>query len=163
MIGAYGNVGFVVSRKRVRTFHELTRELSSRWAKHDVHGRKPITEYIGPELMKASLKIALKASLGVNPREEAKKLERICEEGGYSTLVIGGAPYGTFIIKGIKEEFEQIGSSGEILAISVTVDFEEYVPIKPRTFNMKTPVQVQVEQTQNEVKKKTGTTKKQVK
>ncbi|MBO4725737.1 MAG: phage tail protein, partial [Firmicutes bacterium] len=56
-IGSFGSLAFVCSMKRVRTFSELSRELSVRWAKHDLIGRKPDLEWVGEDLNSVSIQM----------------------------------------------------------------------------------------------------------
>ena len=49
MIGTLGRkIIFEVSDDKAMTFHDMTRDISSRWAEHEVLGCKPKPEFLGP-------------------------------------------------------------------------------------------------------------------
>lgn len=47
-IGSLGPVVFVVAEGAIRTIDEFKRSSSSRWAQHDIIGKKPKKEFLGP-------------------------------------------------------------------------------------------------------------------
>ena len=92
-VGSLGELPFVCSQDKVRTFKDLTRDLGARWAKHEVIGKKPALEYVGPELMSASLTIRFDLSLGISPEEGLDRLKRMLENKLYICF------YAKFLIK----------------------------------------------------------------
>ena len=55
MIGYFGDVIFETSDSRILNFSEFKLESASRFATHDVIGKKPKTEFIGPGLNTVTL------------------------------------------------------------------------------------------------------------
>lgn len=91
-IGTLGEVVFTVSYDLVRTFQDYKRNSSARLQTHEIIGKKPVTEFLGPGLDSISFAIDLSAFKGVNPKEEAEKLRKIMQNGEYVNLVIAGSP-----------------------------------------------------------------------
>lgn len=104
VIGTFGNLPFVCSAVFVLTFNGLRRELSVRWAQHDVIGSKPVLEYIGPDLASISMSIRFDSTLGLAPVMGLKKLKGMLEDGTARALVIGGEYFGRFVMENISEE-----------------------------------------------------------
>lgn len=104
VVGALGSLPFVCSQGKVQTFSGLTRDISSRWAKHDVLYKKPMLEWVGDELASVSLSIRFDAFLGSPPSEGLETLKKMLESREAHTLVIGGALIGKFVIESVREE-----------------------------------------------------------
>ena len=49
-VGSMGDIPFVVSYGKIRTFSDYGRSVSGRWTKHDLIGRKPVLEFLGPDV-----------------------------------------------------------------------------------------------------------------
>lgn len=58
-VGSMGDIPFVVTYGKIRTFSDYGRSGSGRWAKHDLIGCKPVMEFLGPDVEKVSMKIQL--------------------------------------------------------------------------------------------------------
>lgn len=125
-IGSLGELPFVCSEDKVRTFSELTRDLGARWARHDVIGKKPILEFVGPDLMSASMRIRFDVSLGVAPEEGLDRLKRMLENKQYKTLVVGGETLGRFVIESISEERKFHAGDGTCLVAEATINLTEW-------------------------------------
>lgn len=104
VIGTFGTLPFVCSSAFVLTFDGLSRELSVRWAQHDVIGAKPVMEYIGPDLASISMTIRFDSTLGLAPLLGLKKLKGMLEDGTARALIIGGEYFGRFIMESVSEE-----------------------------------------------------------
>ena len=104
VIGTFGSLPFVCSSACVLTFNGLSRELSVRWAQHDVIGAKPVMEYIGPDLASISMTIRFDSTLGLAPLLGLKKLKAMLEDGTARALIIGGEYFGRFVIESVSEE-----------------------------------------------------------
>jgi len=104
VVGTFGTLPFVCSSVFVLTFNGLSRELSVRWAQHDVIGTKPVLEYIGPDLASISMSIRFDSTLGLAPLMGLKKLKGMLEDGTAHVLVIGGEYFGRFVMESISEE-----------------------------------------------------------
>lgn len=103
VIGSLGTLPFVSSQEKVQTFNGLTRDLTSRWAKHDVLYKKPVLEWIGDDLASVSLSIRFDAFLGSPPAQCLEELKQMLESRQAHTLVIGGSLIGKFVIESISE------------------------------------------------------------
>lgn len=128
-IGTLGkNIIFEVSDKQVLTFYEMTREISGRWATHDVVGAKPKTEFLGAGLQTASLTITLSAALGVKPRAVLEAVEAMVEAGTAEYLILGASPVGKnpFRLVGSSETWDSIYNRGELAKATMTISLEEY-------------------------------------
>lgn len=128
-IGSFGPVVFVVSREATRTFDELRRTASSRWAKHELIGKKPLTQYIGPGLDTVSFTMRFLASARINPRKEMDALIKLERSGKAVPLIIGGKGMGTglWIITGLDLGYEKIDARGNVIVGSASISLEEYV------------------------------------
>lgn len=65
--GLFGLVPFVCSASVVSTFKDVNRELSTRWAQHDVIGQKPTFEWVGHDAVRVSFRMRFDLSLGTPP------------------------------------------------------------------------------------------------
>lgn len=104
VLGTLGPLPFICSHEKVQTFSGLSRELSSRWAKHDVLHKKPVLEWVGDELASISLSIRFDSFLGSPPAEGLAELKKMLESREAHVLVIGGSLIGKFVIESISEE-----------------------------------------------------------
>lgn len=135
MIGAIGTksiddvIIFEVSDSKVYNFQDFTRSNKVRFSKNDVLLKKPVSEYIGPDLDTISFKIEMRAELGINPREEINKLMEIQREGILVSIIIGNKAFGIYKwrISDITETFERLDNYGNCFAASCNLTFEEYV------------------------------------
>lgn len=128
-IGSLGSVVFVVSPEAIRTFQEFTRSSAGRWAKHDIIGQQPKTQFLGPGLDTISFTMWFDARFKLNPRKELDKLKEIERAGKALPLVIGGKGIGTglWIITGLNQSWTKIDNAGNVLHATAAVSLEEYV------------------------------------
>lgn len=129
MIGYYGLITFETSDKKVLNFNTLTYNSQGRMSKHNIIGKKPKTEYIGPGLDQVKFTINLNGNYGLKPREEMEKWIEIANSGEANFLVIGGKVLGKdkWIVKSINEIWEKIYNDGKIFSGKISVTFEEYI------------------------------------
>lgn len=129
LVGALGEVPFIVARGLVRTFSDYNREGSGRWAKHDLIGQKPVLEYLGEDLEKISFKMLLRADHGLNPENEVKKLRKMRDNGEVVVLILADKPVGnnSWIIESIGESVTFWDAFGNARSISVDISLQEYV------------------------------------
>lgn len=143
VIGQYGNIiKFEVSDRKVLTFSDMERTQEGRWKDHEIPGAVPQSEFIGPEATTMSLKILLKAQLGVKPRSVIAALERCARNGTVDTLVIGGSKYGwgsaKWIVTSVTDKWQRFVGSG-LLEAGCTVDFKEYSESSKKVTVIKKP------------------------
>lgn len=125
-IGSLGQLPFVCSRNKVLTFTDLSRDNAVRWAKHEVIGKKPVLEYIGPDSSTVSLTIRLDIALGIPPLVGLNRIDRMLKNGKYKTLIIGGEYLGRFVIKSVSEARKFHTGAGVCQVAIVTLELEEY-------------------------------------
>lgn len=115
---------------KVLTFDNLQREGAGRWATHEIIGqdRKPLLEFIGPDLESLSFSIFMSTFLGVNPATELQKLRALRDGGIVCDFMIGGAALSTnqWVIKSLSEAHRTIDGSGNLLVAAVNVSMQEY-------------------------------------
>ncbi len=135
MIGAIGNVDmediilFEVSDEKALILQNLVRSSEVRFAKNDVLLKKPVSQFVGPELDNLSFDIKLMAQLGVNPAEELKKLIVLQRNGELVSFILGDWVMGMYrwTIQSLTNNFEQIDNEGNILSMTVNISLLEYV------------------------------------
>ncbi len=129
MIGTLGNkIVFEVSDDFVLTFQNISREISGRWADHEVMSTKPKPEFLGPGNQTINMPITLSAALGVKPRAVMETVEKMVENGAAEYLVIGTRPVGKnpFRLTGSSETWDRVYSKGELAKATMTITLEEY-------------------------------------
>ncbi|CAI3224149.1 phage tail protein [Clostridium neonatale] len=128
-IGAFGNIIFETSDKKILTFDGFTQKISGRWATHERIGLKSKQEFTGPALRTISFNITLNAVHGIKPREMLESLEKIVESGTANTLVIGTRAIGEnkWILKEISETWDVIFNKGELFKATLSLLLEEYL------------------------------------
>ena len=102
--GLFGLVPFVCSASVVSTFKDVNRELSTRWAQHDVIGQKPIFEWVGQDAVRVSFRMRFDSSLGTPPVAALLLLKKMLEQHKPYRLLFGPEYMGKFIIESISEE-----------------------------------------------------------
>lgn len=129
MIGALGDVVFVVSTDTIRTFDDFERTTESRWATHGIHLAKPKSEYLGPGLDTVRFTMRFDVTYGINPRKEMDALVELARSGKAVPLVIGGKGLGVNLwkVKSLKQKWLHIDNRGNVLVGEVEVELEEYV------------------------------------
>lgn len=127
-IGSIGDIPFVVSHDYMLTFHDYSRSGSSRWVKHDLIGRKPILEFIGPDVEKISMKIQLRSDHGISPEMELKRLRKMRDEGKVFPFILGGTPVSNeyWVLESIGEDVSYWRANGKILSVTADVSLQEY-------------------------------------
>ncbi|CEG29791.1 phage tail protein [Bacillus sp. B-jedd] len=139
-IGTFGDIVFEVSTSKTKTFKEFERSGSARWNDHEILGKKPKSEFLGPSLEGISFTILFKVELGINPIKEIEKLRKMRDTGKAASFVIGGKPISAnfWTIRELNEAHQLVDQNGNLLAAEVKVDLKEYY-IKPKTAKKPTP------------------------
>ena len=127
-VGSMGDIPFVVTYGKIRTFSDYGRSGSGRWAKHDLIGRKPVMEFLGPEVEKVSMKIQLRTDHGINPESELGRLRKMRDTGAVFPFILGGAPVSDnyWLLEDIGENVSYWRAGGKILSVSVDITLTEY-------------------------------------
>lgn len=127
-VGSMGDIPFVVTYGKIRTFSDYGRSGSGRWAKHDLIGRKPVMEFLGPDVEKVSMKIQLRTDHGINPESELGRLGKMRDTGAVFPFILGGAPVSDnyWLLEDIGENVSYWRAGGKILSVSVDITLTEY-------------------------------------
>ena len=127
-VGSMGDIPFVVTYGKIRTFSDYGRSGSGRWAKHDLIGRKPVMEFLGPDVEKVSMKIQLRTDHGINPEIELGRLRKMRDTGAVFPFILGGAPVSDnyWLLEDIGENVSYWRAGGKILSVSVDITLTEY-------------------------------------
>lgn len=127
-IGSLGEIVFQVSDETVLTITGMTREVSGRWAEHEVMGVKPKKEFLGAGSQKITLPITLSVGLGVKPRKTLELVERMVESGDAEYLILKGRPVGRnpFCLVSSSETWGHMYGHGELAKANLTITLEEY-------------------------------------
>lgn len=127
-VGYMGDIPFVVSYGKIRTFSDYGRSGSGRWVKHDLIGRKPVMEFLGPDVEKVSMKIQLRTDHGINPESELGRLRKMRDTGAVFPFILGGAPVSDnyWLLEDIGENVSYWRAGGKILSVSVDITLTEY-------------------------------------
>lgn len=116
---------------KVLTFDGMQREGAGRWATHEIIGqdRKPVLEFIGPDLESLSFSILLSVFLGVNPLTELEKLRGLRDAGVICDFVVGGSTLSTnkWVLKNLSEQHRTYDGNGSLLLATVNLSLLEYV------------------------------------
>lgn len=128
LVGFLGDIPFIASRNKVRTFDDFQKQSDSRWQEHNIIGKKPESEFIGPGIEEITFKMLLRSDLGVNPAKEVKKLAKMRDTGEVIPLVIGNRVIGDnyWVVKGISENVTFWSKFGHPISISLSVTLSEY-------------------------------------
>lgn len=132
MIGILGDLEFVASSNKIRTFQEMGTTQSVRYAEHASLQRKPVLEYIGSNLDEVSLKIQWRIEDKVNPLAEIDKLKKKMDEGEVLPYFLGSRKVGTgkFVITDIPQTYNRVDNYGNVLSVSAEVKLKEVVEKK---------------------------------
>lgn len=127
-VGSMGDIPFVVTYGKIRNFSDYGRSGSGRWAKHDLIGRKPVMEFLGPDVEKVSMKIQLRTDHGINPESELGRLRKMRDTGAVFPFILGGAPVSDnyWLLEDIGENVSYWRAGGKILSVSVDITLTEY-------------------------------------
>lgn len=119
-------ITFEVSADLVRTFTDGKRSGEGRWATHEVHLAKPLSEFLGPGLDKISLSVRFDLDRGVVPRDELRNLRLMRDGGLVLTFVIGGELVGDYTLKGLAEDWRRFNAHGVLTTAFAELSLEEY-------------------------------------
>ena len=127
-IGTFGNVVFETSNDLVRTFKDMTRDTNVRLASHDIIGKKPVIEWIGPGTDTIKFSMQFNSILGVEPKDEEKKLRDMAQKGKVAHIIVGGEPISDykFIIESISSSGRIYDRDGNLIKSMVDITVKEY-------------------------------------
>lgn len=128
-IGSLGPVVFVVAEGAVRTIEDFNRSASGRWAQHDILGKKPKKEFLGPGVDSVSFSVRFSAAFGLKPRAELDRLTELERAGKALPLIIGrkGVGVGLWVITSLSQDWTTLDNIGNVVDSQATLTLEEYV------------------------------------
>jgi hypothetical protein len=134
-VGSFGKTVFSVSSKKVYSFSNLKITHSASWKEHGRYGKKPISEFVSPELQSMTLDIHLDFNLGVKPRDEIEKWGKICETGKHDVFVIGNKQIGKYEwkVESVSEAWNTIFNKGQLISADLSITLSEYIDIDKDT------------------------------
>lgn len=127
MIGSLGDTVFEASPDRIRTIGAAARSGPARWQAHEVHLRKPVSEFIGPGLESVSLSVRLDVAHGVDPKAEVARLREARDAGEVLPFILGDELVGDFALTDLSEQWKTIDPSGRVSVIALELTLQEYV------------------------------------
>ena len=129
-IGSIGKtVIFETSDKKILNFTKMQRTVKGRWASHPRMGKKPKSQFLGPDLSQLTFTIVLNAQHGVKPRKTIGNIEKLIRTGKPQTVVIGKKKVGSgkYVITEMSENWETILNKGEVVKITCDITLQEYL------------------------------------
>lgn len=129
MLGFFGDIIFETSDQRILTFSNFQRSATAEYAKHRAIGKKPASEFIGPDLDTISFTVNLNGNFGVKPKEEMDRWLEKCRNGNAEVLVIGDTPLGMdkWVVKSVSQIWNVVFKNGELFSGNIEVELEEYL------------------------------------
>lgn len=124
----WNGIVFKVNSRQVFTFKNMKRSYSTKWATHDIIGRRPRMEYQGAEMDEMTIEVMLDAEHGVRPRKTMLKFQIASHHGDVANFYIGGrkvSKYKMYLASG-SENWKQIWNKGELVRATATLTFREY-------------------------------------
>lgn len=127
-IGSLGEITFECSSEVFRTIKDYKREVKARYAEHKLVMKTPALEFLGADTQEISFRMIFSASLGVNPREESARLQKMCTEGEAMPLVLGSEVIGDglWVVESVSESATAWDNKGNILLSEVDVRLKSY-------------------------------------
>ena len=129
-IGNFGKlITFETSDQKILTFREFKRDSDTRWKKHERgSGKKPLPEFLGPDLDTIKFTIVLDARHGVKPRSTMTSIRKHKNAGTPEYLVIKGGKVCTnkLVITKTSETWGEVWNKGELVRAEMELTLMEY-------------------------------------
>lgn len=128
MMGAFGDIVFSSSDKKILTFYDFARNSGGRWSDHNRHLLKPLTEFLGPNLDDINFNITLSINHGINPRTTLNQFLDYERSGIAATLVIGPLPVGVYkwTLRQFTQNWERFDGKGNLIYATANLSLKEY-------------------------------------
>lgn len=129
VVGCLGDIVFTVSDKTVRTLDNWKWSGAARYAVHQRHMVRPLTEFTGVDPDKITFEMTLLKELGVDPLEEVVRIRWYERNGTALPLTIGRHAYGFYRWNIVSDEMtaKYTDPQGDIMGAVVTVTLQEYL------------------------------------
>lgn len=125
VIGTLGTLPFTCAEGFVMTFRTMSRDLSERFASHDVIGGSPVLEWVGHDAASVRLDIRLDSSLGVPPSLAVKLVKTMMEMHTAWPLIVGPEYLGRFVIESISESRKHFTGIGVCQVAEISLSLKE--------------------------------------
>ena len=91
--------------------------------------KKPILEYLGPELDSITFSVNLNANLGINVTEEQEKWKKKIENAEAEELYVGNKKIGQnkWLTTSLNETYNTILNDGKVYSLTLEITLQEYV------------------------------------
>lgn len=154
-LASFGDIVFEVSDDKVLTYDQFTRTTESRWVNHKILYDKPDLEFEGAGTDSISLRVLLRAELGVNPEEQMAKIREFARRGKKAFFIRGNKPISVnyWVINKAVETHKTIDQHGNVLTMEVELNLLEY-PKKDEAASTKKTVSSVKKETQSNKKVK---------
>lgn len=130
LIGAYGQLVFEVSRRRVHTFTDLEISDSPRFAEHDVHLEIPILEFTGPGLTEVNFAMNFNWAWNTNPMQSIEVVRGYSKGGIVAALLVGSKPVirgaNLWCLTGLGEHHTWHSRTGALQGATINVSLKQY-------------------------------------
>nr|WP_145402954.1 phage tail protein [Paenibacillus xylanexedens] len=128
-VAVLGDIVFIVTKYKVRTFSDLSRTSNDRWANNEILLKKPRSQFLGPGLDTFELTVLVDARLGLNPRKEVDKLVAYSREGKVMKFSVGGKGMGVDKVKitSLVQNWQKMDNRGNLTSATYNLTLEEYV------------------------------------
>ena len=128
-IGTLGDIVFEVSTDKIHTFKDFNRSSSARLATHEIIGKKPIVEFLSPDLEQITFSMHLNTLLGVDIAQTLERLREIRDTGEIVNLVINNEPVtqNKWLVQSLSEPVKVFDGKGGIVSMDISVTLTEYV------------------------------------
>lgn len=125
---AFGEIVFEVSENKTLTYNDFQRTTEPRWFEHKVLQDKPELEFEGAGSDNISLKILLRAELGINPEKQMARIREFARRGKKALFIRGNKPISVnyWVIKKAVEVHKVIDDKGNVLTLEVELNLMEY-------------------------------------
>lgn len=128
-IGSLGDkIIFAVSPEKVLTFNKLQKTTKGRWASHDIIGKTPKAEFLGPGQGSLSFSIYVTVMHNVNPKQVIQELNEAAEQGTPLTFILGSSKVGKnkWVIDSVSEAWDAMIDEGRLLSANLNISLTEY-------------------------------------
>jgi len=122
MFAQLGDIKFEL----ITYFNGLSENVSYNYAQHDRIENKPITQFLGKNLMEEEFKLNFHRSF-CNPEDEIKKLSEVADKATPLKFIKGNGEYvGIFTIESFAKVVEQASAEGDLMSIQLDLKLREY-------------------------------------
>lgn len=130
VIGCLGDIIFVVSDQTVRTLDNWKWSGTARYAVHNRHAGRSLTELTGLDPDKITFEMTLLREYGVDPHEEVRKIWEYERAGTTLPLTIGSHAYGFYRwnITSHKMVMKHTDRDGNVMGAKISITLQEYLP-----------------------------------